>query len=222
LTVDAVLVFEVPGGGTLKLVNICVSVPWLKKELGEAAPSFLHFLNELGQPGKHPAVFMEYSPPDEYRALRELNPSALQDQRGVLYLKAKIFSLMADFFTRIFLHSTQEAPDSKILYHEKMLEVEHLLKGHLEKSLPDIGVIARQMALSVSTLKRHFKLMFRKSIYDYYLELKMEHARTLLSEKPLSVNEVACMLDYEKVSSFINIFKKHHGFSPGMLRRKSA
>lgn len=62
--------------------------------------------------------------------------------------------------------------------------------------------------------------MFGKSIYEYYLELKMDYAKRLLMERPLSVNEVASMLDYEKVSNFIDMFKRHHGITPGVLRHK--
>ena len=143
-------------------------------------------------------------------------------ERGDLALKAKVFSLVADFFSMIFDHSAKEVLESRVIHHEKMMEVEYFLKQHLETTLPDISSIARTMALSVSTLKRHFKLMFGKSIYEYYLEMKMEHARQLLTDRNLSVNEVANMLEYEKVSCFIDIFKKHHGYSPGMIRKKTA
>ena len=49
----------------------------------------------------------------------------------------------------------------------------------------------------------------------------MEHAKRLILEKHVTVNEVAAILSYEKVSSFIETFKKHHGYSPGQLKRKS-
>jgi AraC-like DNA-binding protein len=41
----------------------------------------------------------------------------------------------------------------------------------------------------------------------------------VLMHCPASVKEVAFMLDYEKVSNFIDMFKKFHGISPGVLRR---
>ena len=61
-------------------------------------------------------------------------------------------------------------------------------------------------------------------IYGYYLARKMELARQLMEVNTSSVNEMADMLGYEKVSYFIEIFKKYHGFSPGEIRkrRKSA
>jgi AraC-like DNA-binding protein len=65
-------------------------------------------------------------------------------------------------------------------------------------------------------------VIFGKNIYEYYLELKMDHAKRMLIENPFSVNEVASKLDYGKVSAFINIFKKHFGECPGKIRKKVA
>jgi AraC-like DNA-binding protein len=108
----------------------------------------------------------------------------------------------------------------KNLYHDKMVEVEAILRSHLHMSLPSIETISKQLAISESTLKRHFKLVYGKSIYEYYLGLKMDLAMQILLEKPFSVTEVATMLDYGKVSNFIDMFKKRHGFSPGTLRKR--
>jgi AraC-like DNA-binding protein len=45
----------------------------------------------------------------------------------------------------------------------------------------------------------------------------MDFAKKMLLEKPMRVNEVAALLDYDKVSNFIRMFKRRHGFSPGSL-----
>ena len=101
----------------------------------------------------------------------------------------------------------QEPAETHVLHQEKMLMVEKILEQHFEKDLPSIESIAKRAALSESTLKRHFKLMFGKSVYEYYLEKKMEYAKRLLLEKPLTVKEVAYRLGYEKTSNFIHMFK---------------
>ena len=100
------------------------------------------------------------------------------------------------------------------------MEAEAILQAHLQKNLPRLQNIAQQVALSESTLKRYFKAIFGKSVYEYYLEKKMDFAKTLMMGKPISVNETAELLGYEKVSNFIDIFKKHHGFSPGSMKKR--
>lgn len=106
------------------------------------------------------------------------------------------------------------------VYHGKMEEAEKILMEHLRDTLPNLSQIARQLAISESTLKRHFKLVYGKSIYGYYLARKMELARQLMDESHSTVSEMAEILGYEKVSYFIEIFKKYHGFCPGAIIRK--
>jgi AraC-like DNA-binding protein len=48
----------------------------------------------------------------------------------------------------------------------------------------------------------------------------MDFAKTLMLGQPITVNEAAEILGYEKVSNFIDIFKKHHGYSPGSMKKK--
>jgi AraC-like DNA-binding protein len=133
-------------------------------------------------------------------------------------------SIITSFIEKAFSSQNNNAGRVKDIYHSKMEEAEKILIKHLRNRLPNLSQIARQLAISESTLKRHFKLVYGKSIYGYYLARKMELGRQLLEENPSSVNEMAEMLGYEKVSYFIEIFKKYHGFSPGEInrRRKSA
>jgi AraC-like DNA-binding protein len=154
--------------------------------------------------------------------LDELLRSSADIPKGMLNLKPHIMTLIADFFSRIYNKPVADVLESKIMHYQKMLQVEGILRSCMEKNLPDIETIARMVMLSVSTLKRHFKLAYGKGVYDHYLEMKMEYAKRLLMEKDLSVNEVATMMNYEKVSSFIDMFKKHQGCSPGILRKKAS
>ena len=84
---------------------------------------------------------------------------------------------------------------------------------------PGIHFIAKKVALSESTLKRYFKVLFNQTVHEHYLQLKMEHAKQLLVQDDLPVNEVAGRLKYEKVSSFIDAFKRLFGYSPGQLKK---
>jgi AraC-like DNA-binding protein len=133
-------------------------------------------------------------------------------------------ALITAFVDQTFSLRNPDAPQVKDIYHGKMEEAEQILMQHLKDKLPNLAQIARQLAISESTLKRHFKLAYGKSIYGYYLARKMELARQLMEVNPSSVNDMADMLGYEKVSYFIEIFKKYHGFCPGEIRkrRKSA
>ncbi len=207
-------------GRDVKALDISISTDWIKEQFADADPSFLSFIERMKN--AHHSIFLDTGFSAEYRIAADLHNYTLSGTKGLLYLKAKTLSLLSDFFSRSFAGGQGELLESHALHQEKMLMVEKLLEQHLEKDLPSIEAIAKHAALSESTLKRHFKLMFGKSIYEYYLEKKMEHAKRLLLGKPMTVKEVAYRLGYEKTSNFIHIFKKFHACSPGHLKRNIA
>jgi AraC-like DNA-binding protein len=128
-------------------------------------------------------------------------------------------TMIKDFLTTISREEIDKTSSNIDLYYEKVKEAEAILISHLQKSPPRMSMIAKSVALSESTLKRYFKLIFGKSVYEYYLNRKMELARNLLMQKTYSINEMAEVMGYEKVSHFIEIFKKHHGCSPGSIKK---
>ena len=70
------------------------------------------------------------------------------------------------------------------------------------------------VAINECYLKKGFKEMFGTTIFDFYQNQRMEHARYLLYEKGLSVSEVSLLLGYSSISHFSTAFKKHTGLKP--------
>jgi len=218
---DTDLDFHIVAGTLVKVVSISVKPEWLMREYEGFSNAFTDYLYDL-LCAPRPSVFMESATLDEFKTLNEVLNNAEAIPAGILGLRPRIMTVLADFMNRIFQKPVTEITESRMLHFVKMQEVEALLKNHLEKELPDIETIARSINLSVSTLKRHYKIIYGKGVYEYYLALKMEHAKRLLLETDISVNEVAYRLNYEKASSFIESFKKRHGFCPGEIRKKAS
>ena len=218
---DAEMDFEIDRGTGLHAIDISVTYSWLKNAFDEGDAKIRDFIAELNNK-PFPTMLMESSSPSEYRIISDIYTVVASGISSHLHIKAEIFLLIAEFFRKISSRSAQEVLESKVLYYDKIMAAEKILSENLNNIFPGVDTIARKVALSESTLKRYFKTVFNKSLNEYYLEIKMEHAKRLMLEKPITVNEVAAMLNYEKVSSFIETFKKHHGYSPGHLKRKSA
>jgi AraC-like DNA-binding protein len=70
----------------------------------------------------------------------------------------------------------------------------------------------------MSSLLRQFKMMFGKSIHQYYVEKKMELAKRMLLQERMTVKEIADRLGYKQASPFIDDFTRFHGYSPGRLK----
>jgi len=217
---DADLNFEIRAGIHVRVVTLSLQPSWLQQEFGNVEPEFSRYLHALLH-NPVPAVFVETGTPEEFRMLAGLLARSSQIQQGMLSLKPRMMSFLADFFTRVSAAPITDLTESRILHYQKMKQVEDILRTFIEMQLPDMATIARTVALSISTLKRHFKIVFGMGVYEYYLNLKMEHAKWLLIEKDMTVNETAALLQYENVSSFIDMFKRHHGYSPGSLRKKA-
>jgi len=221
LSADAEMEFEIERNSGLHGIDISVSYSWLMEAFDEPHSVIRSFITGLNEKA-YPAMLLESSSPSEYRIISDIYTATASDLRSHLHIKGEVLLLIAEFFRKISSRSTQEVLESKVLYYDKIMMTEKILKEHLNGIFPGVDAIAKKVALSESTLKRYFKTVFNKSLNEYYLELKMEHAKRLMLEKSITVNEVAAMLNYEKVSSFIETFKKHHGYSPGHLKRKSA
>ena len=77
-----------------------------------------------------------------------------------------------------------------------------------------IKELSRKVAMNECYLKKGFKEMYGTTIFDFYQNQRMEHAKYLLYEKELSVTDVSGLLGYSSISHFSTAFKKHTGLKP--------
>jgi AraC-like DNA-binding protein len=96
---------------------------------------------------------------------------------------------------------------------EKIIKAREVLIEHIGEPIT-IKELSRKVAMNECYLKKGFKEMFGTTIFDFYQNQRMEHAKYLLYEKGLSVTEVSMMLGYSSISHFSTAFKKHTGLKP--------
>ncbi len=96
---------------------------------------------------------------------------------------------------------------------EKITRAREILIQHIGDPIT-IKELSRKVAINECYLKKGFKEMFGTTIFDFYQNQRMEHARFLLYEKGLSVSEVSALLGYSSISHFSTAFKKHTGIKP--------
>jgi len=115
-----------------------------------------------------------------------------------------------------------EIPACKFLAHqderEKIIKAREILLKHIGDPIT-IRELSRKVAINECYLKKGFKVMFSTTIFDFYQDQRMEHARFLLYEKGFSVSEVSAQLGYSSISHFSTAFKKHTGLKPCELLR---
>ena len=203
-------------GQPVKTIDIGMTSSWMREQLSHTNDSLSTFIDNVTKDNE-PVLFLGTCSPDGYSIMNTLHQNAMEDKKNMLSLRSSVLQVILDFFENSVEKDIIPAEETNRVHHSQIVEAESMLTEYLDKNLPPLSVIAQKVAMSESTLRRHFKLVFGKNIYEYYLEKKMDYANRMLLNQRYNVNEVASKLGYEKVSSFINSFKKYYGFSPGSI-----
>jgi AraC family transcriptional regulator len=88
---------------------------------------------------------------------------------------------------------------------------------HQDISLTELAAIAR---LSPYHFCRAFKEAVGEPPHRYQMSRRIEHAKTLLAKRSLSVSDVAASVGYSSLSRFSALFRQTTGHSPREYRRK--
>lgn len=216
---DVHMELQVQAHRPVQIIDFSVSTYWFEQQIKNTEAGAKKNLAPV-EDWNFPVIRIEPCSSRDSLVTNKLFNIAMHEKNDSPPLHALSACMLTDLLLNVLTADAKKAPMYKDVYYEKIMQVEAILQAHLQKNLPPLAAIAQQVALSESTLKRYFKIFFGTSVYDYYLQKKMHLAKGLLLEKMMTVNEIADMMGYEKVSNFIDIFKKHHGFSPGAIKKR--
>ena len=102
-----------------------------------------------------------------------------------------------------------------------MTESIHLAKKIIEKNFDEKisqKYLCKKTGLNADMLRAEFKKSFGVSIRQYQVQLKIEHAKKLLSETTEKISRIAYALGYEHADNFSLEFTKRVGISPRQWR----
>lgn len=86
-------------------------------------------------------------------------------------------------------------------------------------SLEDVAELAN---MSTNAFCRYFKQRTNKSYFQFLIDIRIEHACTLLSnQKELPITEVAELSGFQNLSNFNRRFKSEKGITPSQFRREN-
>lgn len=103
--------------------------------------------------------------------------------------------------------------------HPALLTVLEKMEATIESPL-DRQTMAKLAGTSMRHLDRLFSTRLKSSFLATYLAIRLDHARRLLEQSPLSIAEVAFATGFSSASHFSRHFKSRFGQSPNALRRK--
>lgn len=96
-------------------------------------------------------------------------------------------------------------------------EIKGYIALHYNDPSLSAGEIAEHFKMSLPAISKLFKKSTQIGLLDYIHQLRISHAKALLQSRQYNVSEVAAMTGYLSPSTFIRVFKKYEGISPGTL-----
>jgi AraC-like DNA-binding protein len=215
VTNDVEMEFRLPARAPFYVFDISFTEAWLKEQFTDADPQLKETLQQYINNNQENIIAEQLSV-DEYKTLHDLQVSMTADKEDDLFIRARSYNMLCNFFGKLMNRKDTEMIQSGI-YYDQIMHAEMMILKDL-KNPPRLNWIAREVNMSVSSLLRKFKIIYGKSIYEYYVEKKMKVARHMILEKKLPVKEMARMLGYNQPSAFIESFSRQHGYSPGSLK----
>ena len=82
----------------------------------------------------------------------------------------------------------------------------------------NLNTVAEYFSITPSYLSRKFKDKYNRSINDYLYEVRISHAKKLITDTSLKVGEIAQITGFMDSNAFIRIFKKYTGITPGKYK----
>ncbi len=80
--------------------------------------------------------------------------------------------------------------------------------------------LANQTGMNRSKLTAGFKQLTGKSVHRFILDVRMNYAKKLLSEKELPIKTIAGLCSYSNIQSFTKVFKKYWQETPSAFQRR--
>jgi AraC-like DNA-binding protein len=167
---------------------------------------------------RHPNAFTKIFPicPKKRRILDDLLNHSYSGSMENIFVNAKVHELLLHSLDCL-VDEKEEGFSCKFLSDDRSKESIYTAREILLQHIGDpltIKELSRKVAMNECYLKKGFKEIFGTTIFDFYQQQRMEHAKYLLYEKGLSVTDVSSLLGYSSISHFSAAFKKHTGLKP--------
>lgn len=190
---------------------------WLVNNYEKANVCINHIVESFVLTNKSQIVSMEFDH-KSYLLHSQLTMGLMGNSQPMITVKMNSITLIYEFLNKVMGMDNEKILFKESSHYETMLKVEKKLMDLLPKLIPNVQELATEFNLSPSTLQRHFKLVFSKTIYDYYQEKRMILGKNEIENGDRSISQVAYKLGYNKVNNFSKAFKKQFHILPKELK----
>lgn len=206
-TVSAVM--DMPSNTVFGTVAIVASRNYLHQLFSKLQHPLIQTILESGD---H-FVFETGASPEIIKCASEFLQQPVPESLESNYYKLKCEELLYYIFAML----TKRDALPVIGLHIEDIKAIYGVKLKLQSRLsepPNIASLAEQAGMSQPKLRKLFKQIFNKGVFEYYQSARMQEAARLLKEDRLSVSEVGYQLGFSNLSHFSKVFGQHMGMKP--------
>ncbi|MFT3936494.1 MAG: AraC family transcriptional regulator [Chitinophagaceae bacterium] len=168
---------------------------------------------------KTTALDMEHLDADYRQAMEEIQQMNTDHPAHVTMIHNRIMHMLERFFITLYEKRHQLTYQIKATNEDivQVRKVEKIITSNFTAPFPSIEELAKAASMSSSKLKKLFKDVYGKPIYQYYQQHRMNKARAMLISQQYSVKNVGLSLGYTNLSNFSMAFRKEFKMLPSDL-----
>jgi len=103
--------------------------------------------------------------------------------------------------------------------HQLVHQVKQYISDNSHNPNLSLLQLSEEFGLSANYLSRLFREAFGVKFVEYVTSIRMEKAERLLLESEDAIQDIGRAVGYEQSLTFIRVFKKHSGMTPGQFRK---
>ncbi|WP_434362644.1 helix-turn-helix domain-containing protein [Parasalinivibrio latis] len=143
------------------------------------------------------------------------------DRLHALELEARLYRLAVEGWNELI--PSRQKDDLKVVGGKAILHFERMLR-YMSQNFPNpisIQDIAESSGVSVSYAVMLFRKFLGRTMKEHLTELRLQHAKMLLTESNAKIVSVAIESGFSSISCFYDTFQKHVNTSPAEFRKIS-
>ena len=156
--------------------------------------------------------------PDISGVIKQIYHSELTKNANKIYLQAKVMEVLSLAFHWYQQQKTQLNGLTTKDFN-RILNAAQLVESKM-KNPPSLPELARLVGINDNKLKKQFKLIFKRPVFDYLHYKRMEKAEHLFIHSDLNVKQVAEEIGFKHLGYFSAQFKKGYELSPSQFIKK--
>lgn len=178
----------------------------------------LSFLNRVGQSEENTSLCLQLVDEQQRKVFRLAARAERQLREDTPYSTAAAWLTLSELF--LALSIAAEQPGSRRAIPAEAPDFICAIKQYIDEeyvSIHSVADLTERFFYSREYITRVFKQYYNTPIYEYIINRKLLHNRTLLREG-VSVEQAAALSGFHNMSSYIKQFKRFTGCTPSVYR----